>query len=315
MSPHRWLAPLAIGALFAWPVQSLARRQRPDERAARRAPREGVEQFDAGRYVRAARSFQRALQILREPGLLWHLARALEEQGELKSAVFYFEELLAEFPGAEGAEDAAARLEDIRPRLAGSLFVDCGSVRDPPLLLEGEPRPCSRLIADVAPGVYAIEATAPGKATWTFNVRIPPSSRQRIRVPWRKAEDVPPHPLDEEDEEEPPLAVEAAGVPWAAVSAAAAGALLLGVGATYTLRGVWARRRFEEMEDRSRIRASTIEGEVGRANEAFLAADVLYVSGAVGLAAGGVLWAFHGGSGPAPVVSPGGLSLTWKGAW
>ncbi len=314
--PHNVpLAALLASLVLVWPAGSEARRRSPEEREARRTASAGYRHFEDQRYERAMRSFQRALKVIREPRLLWHLARSYEEMEELKNAALYYEELMAEFPDDEAAEAAQARLQEIRPRLAGSLFVDCGSARDVRLLMDGKRKACNELLVNVPPGVYVLEATARGKAKWTHQVRIPPSSWRRIRVHWRKASEEPEPPPPEVVEEEPEPRRPPEGVPWAAVTAAAAGAALLGVGGTFTLRGVWARQRFETMRSRGRVRASTIEGEVDRANEAFLTADVLYVTGAVGLVAGGVLWAVHGVGGPAPVAVPGGLLLTWGESW
>ena len=78
---------------------------------------EAGEEFQAGRYDEAAILFQRAYNLDPHPVILFNLARAHQEMGDLPTALQLFESLVAMNPSGRALDAAQSRIADIRDSL------------------------------------------------------------------------------------------------------------------------------------------------------------------------------------------------------
>jgi hypothetical protein len=106
------IALVPAGALAAGPADAPGVR---DDKRARDLYSHGVGLFESGQYDLAASSFERAWELSRRPDLLYNVARAREEMGDLTGAVAALRKLIAE-GGRAGDEKALAKLSELEAR-------------------------------------------------------------------------------------------------------------------------------------------------------------------------------------------------------
>ena len=267
----------------------------------------GTDHFRAERYREAVTEFRKALFVINEPGLTWNIARAYEELGEIRNAVHHFEQLVERYPDDESVPSARQRLQELRPRLPGSLAVDCGDVVAARVLLDAEVEAqCGDRIGGLRPGLHSLEVVAPDLGVWRKKVRVAPDTTAVIRVAWEEANNEEPEPMAaldggppqpaEEAVPEPRPAAPPAGAPpagwglgWAAMGTLGAGAALLAAGTALGVLSARSGADYEALKGRERVTVAEIDGQAEEANEYAGLATVLFGVGAAALAAGVVL--------------------------
>jgi tetratricopeptide (TPR) repeat protein len=184
-SLHAWLAVATLCVLSAWPSGALA----SQKAAAESLFQEGKRLMDQGDYEQACPKFQASLKAEPSVGAMLNLARCHELVGKTASAWAEYEDAAGMAARAgqpereEGARDHAARLLPLLSKLTinvsepaegqevkrGSVVVAAGSY--------------GAAIA-VDPGNYTIEASAPGRATFSTSVSVGPNAdSQTVDVP------------------------------------------------------------------------------------------------------------------------------------
>lgn len=109
----RWTAGVAL-ALAAWAAGSAAY---ADERAeARQRFRAGIELVRQGQYLRGVEEFQAAYRILPNVNVLYNIARAYADAGEVERAIEYTQRYLAEDVPDRAAVEAQLRVLEERRR-------------------------------------------------------------------------------------------------------------------------------------------------------------------------------------------------------
>jgi hypothetical protein len=111
---------LALAALFVLlsGVPAHADAQPPDYAAAKRHFLSGKQRFDRHEYAEAAREFQAAYEITKDPVVLFNVAEALEKAGAVDEAVRAYEGYLAGIPQAQDREAVERKITDLKARKA-----------------------------------------------------------------------------------------------------------------------------------------------------------------------------------------------------
>jgi len=281
-------------------------------RDARLAVDQGVDHFRAERYEDAVREFRNALVVIQDPLLVFNIARAYEELDDVRNAVHYFDKFVKDYADDGAAGEAAQRADALRPKLPGSLLVDCGRFPGAKIVVDGgKEATCGKRLRGLAPGQHALEATAPGQQTWRSDVVIRPNARQEHRIQWEKlpppeaaeppvppgpaeaAPPVPPAAVPVEVPVPPPteeiLEDEAPGG-WAPLATAGLGVALVATGAVFGVLSSQATDDYAALQGRDRIRMADIDEAADRSERHALAANLLVGTGAVALITGGALW-------------------------
>lgn len=169
MSRGRSLAIVFAIAVGGSGAPDLARAQSKKEvRAAKLAIAAGQDHFRAERYKLAVAEFRRALQVVQDPGLIWNIARSYEELGDAKNAVHYFDQFSKKFPEDKDAPAAAQRSGALRPKVPGSVVVECGSVAGARVVIDGvHEAGCGERVSGLRPGAHVAALLAPGRPKLT----------------------------------------------------------------------------------------------------------------------------------------------------
>jgi len=300
----------------------------PEEARRTALYKEGFDAASAGRWAEARDRFAAALAIRSSPKVLFSLAQAEEQLGQLVAAGRDYGLALDgakaanESDVASAAQSARAALE---PRLPTVRIVAQGApaatakLDDQPVAV-GTPVP-------VDPGTHRLVVSAPGMRDAQATVAI--SERQRLDVPVRldaAGSEVTPAPASPSapagDDGSRPEAAHGT-FPWRTVGLVAAGAgiVTLGVGSYFGLQA----KSKNDQSNSSGCNGDTCTGSAAQIRRDAISAGntstVLFVAGGV-LAAGGiVLWlvapSSEGGSGVSvtPVALGAGGGLTLAGRW
>lgn len=137
----------------------------------------GKQQYDAGKFTDAIRSFRAAAAIQGSPLLDYNIGRCQEKLGQIDEAIASYERYLAGKPDATNRAEVRAKLAELKKRKAA------GVPKDPYEELEKRPPPAS---APAAPAAGAAEE--PGAPRAATPARVPPRAAARATAP----ED-PPH--------------------------------------------------------------------------------------------------------------------------
>jgi hypothetical protein len=199
---------IALGLTIALGLSTgVARGQpaRPDVSGADHALAQSL--FDRGRELMEKGDFPSACPLLAESqridpagGTLTNLAVCHEQAGKLATAYAEFNEALSQAI-REGRKDrqkiAEERIAAIAPRLS-KIAIDVGAAEDVPGLevrLDGTPvgRAAWGTLTAADGGSHKIDASAPGRKTWTLTLQLPTASaEQRVRVPVLVSESASP---------------------------------------------------------------------------------------------------------------------------
>lgn len=179
----RWLASIAMVALAA---PSPARAQMTDSQAAADALfREGRDLMKAGALAEACPKLAKSLELDPALGTKFRLAECYEQIGRLASAWQLYTEA-ADEAGLRKEPDrervARERATSLRPRLS-SATLDVESPA-PGLVIRKDGAVVPPALWGVAvpadAGELALEASAPGRATWRTRTMVPPGARSVI---------------------------------------------------------------------------------------------------------------------------------------
>jgi len=170
----------------------------------------GSDHFRAGRYQEAISEFREALAVLHNPGLVWNIARAYEELGDVRNALHYFEDFLKRYPKDKSVAEAQKRIAALRPKLPGWIVVDCGDYAGARVVVDGaDPVPCGSRLGPLAPGLHMVEVDGRWKAKLAKEVRVQPEQETTVSVAVeieaaaaRPAES--PEPVELEPDPQPP---------------------------------------------------------------------------------------------------------------
>jgi hypothetical protein len=300
----------------------------PEEARRTALYKEGFDAASAGRWAEARDQFAAALAIRSSPKVLFSLAQAEEQLGQLTAAGRDYG-LALDGAKAAGESDVASAAQSARaalePRVPTVRIVAQGApaatakLDDQPVAV-GTPVP-------VDPGTHRLVVSAPGMRDAQATVAI--SERQRLDVPVRldaagsDATSAPASPSGPAGDAAPgPVAAHGA-FPWRTVGLVAAGAgiVTLGVG---TYFGIEAKSK-NDQSNNSGCNGDSCTGTAAQTRRDAISAGntstVLFVAGGV-LAAGGiVLWlvapSSEGSSGVSvtPVALGAGGGLTLAGRW
>lgn len=294
---------IVAGALLA-ASENVARADDPDP-AALALFQEGRALADAGNHAEACAKFQASYRLVHKLGTLLNLADCNERTGRTATAWVQFTEA-KEIAARTGQDDRVLFAEQHMAALAPTLSrltVSIASPPPPPGLVvkrDGvvlEP-PALGTAVPIDPGPHTIEATAPGKRTWSSTVTMGPDADTRtVRVP------------DLEDEPattaKPALSAEAPSARFDASSASRTasrrrtyaivlgGTGAVGIGASAAF-GLMASTRYEESKrsDDCIDDYCNQRGLDTRRSASTLAtvSTIAFVSSAVFIAGGVILW-------------------------
>ena len=301
-----------------------------DLREARVAIENGTDHFRAERYQRAVTEFRTALAVLREPGLIWNIARAYEELGDVRNALHYFQELVDKFPADGSTAEAKARIDKLKPRLPGSLVVDCGAHANAQLRVDGRPAECGKRIGLLKPGEHALEASNPERGTWKATVTIGADMKHELQVPWDQASKIesapvavatnaaPRNPRQPATAEPNPAPAASQGVPASALALGGGGLMLLGSAVFAALAARADKQTYEVRGETKPVPEILDQHSTAESHQT--TSLVLLGVGVAASAAGALLW--WSASDSAPPLSaaltplPGGAAvvLRWQGS-
>ena len=248
--------------------------------------REGVDAATAGRWPDARDRFREALAIRSSPKVLFSLAQAEEQLGQVASAQADYGRALegakaaAESDVVAAAEQAQRALEPRVPHVRVVVSGASGAVGT----LDEQPIAVGTAVA-TDPGAHRIVVSAPGMRAVTTSVAI--GERQKLDVPVR-LEAVAQAPAGLETA---PMAATRA-VPWRTIGLAAAGAGAVGLGVGVAL-GLVAKSKNDQSNSSGCNGNSCTAAAAAVRHDALSAASastVAFVLGGVLSAGGVVLW-------------------------
>jgi len=267
--------------LFAFvpcPPASAAPRATTEERAvecANRAARMAKEDdFDG-----AIRNYRLAWDLVRDPVLLYNIARMHDRKGDLATARDYYERYLADEKDPEGLERGRKRLQELILRLPSRLVVET----DPAgatVEIDGATVSIGAPI-ELPGGAHQVRASLPGRVATVQDVVLKPGESASVRLVLEAAPVVP----------KPDVRRAGAGPwPWVCIGVGA-GALGGGGVMTWLAGREGARITGAPTADgvvtgMSRTEALAVQGRAGRYDHAGWA---LYATGGAAVAAGIVL--------------------------
>lgn len=301
--------------MAAWLVMALvalpARAQQPAPTADTKAAedhrtalyRDGVAAATAGRWTEARNRFREVLAIRTSPKVLFSLAQAEEQLGQVASAQDDYGRALEGARAAGEAEVVAAAAQAqraIEPRVPHVRVVVSGA-SDAKATLDDRPIAVGTPVA-VDPGAHHLVVGAPGMQDATTNVAI--GEKQQLDVPVRmqavgspaviQAVATPASPAPATSAVAPDTTPTSAGsaAPWRTIGlvAAGAGVVGLGIGAAF---GLVAKSKDDQSNSSGCSGDSCTASAAAVRRDALSAANVSTVAFVVGgvLAAGGVvLW-------------------------
>jgi hypothetical protein len=290
----------------------------------------------AHRYAEACPKLEESLRLQEAVGTLLNLADCYEKEGKLASAWSRFLEVATKARAA--GQSARARIGRDRaaalaPKLS-NLVIDVATSRAEGLevrrdgTLVGEAEWGSAIPADA--GTHEIEATAPGRKPWSETVLVTDgATTARVSVPDLERIPVEPPaptaaPVPESVQPEPVATPSESrhhgnGLKIAAIVVGGLGIAGVGVGTAFGLMSL------VDHNDASKIcpapgPCSGADGVAAwhKAYDAGNVANIAFIAGGAGLAAGTVLWvlsakASHNDTTGQLLVGPG--SVAWKAAW
>src|SRR6266700_7204175 len=104
---------VAVAALLA-ALAAVVRADDPDTEVARRAFRDGSEQYAAGRYEEAIASFRKGAQARPSPAFDYNIGRAYDRMGRWDDAIVFYQRALDAEPSSSDAPDLHARIAELR---------------------------------------------------------------------------------------------------------------------------------------------------------------------------------------------------------
>lgn len=272
-----------------------------DERrnAARDLGQKGNDAFDRGDYPAAADLYRRAVALYPVPTLSVRLGRSLVKLGRLVEAEeAYIKTLRYQLPAdapepfKEAIAVAKSDLAELTPRVP-RLRIDVADGRQAAVLVDGkllEPALVG-VSRKVDPGVYVIRAEADGSIPAEIKVEVRERSREAVRLELKadpgarsaaQASPAPSAPRDAQPETGQSV------LPYVAFGI---GGLGLGLGIA---TGLMASGRRSDAAaacpDMRCARGSQGEADLNAFRDLRTVSSVGYVVGALGVAAGGVLW-------------------------
>lgn len=291
----------------------------------------GASAYRAGRYREAIEAFAKADALIPSAALSFNIARAHEKLGDPTNAVIWYRDYLQRAGYASDRkriEAHVAALEqtpsaNVQQRLSVSSFPEGAALR-----LDGQPAGSTPWSGPLSPGAHRLDLRLPGYADVSQSVWVKPDAPMDVRIALSRAAPVmtttPPIAGREPRELTGPSSARA--VPsrapeeprgnavrtWGYVAAGVGGAAL-GGGVVFELL-----RRGSESDARNDPRQVSFAEKYDTMERQAAAARILFVSGAVLLATGGVLIVAGSRSAESkPGVSaaclPGGCSATFRG--
>ncbi len=293
----RGLLPAALALALAVGPQMAQAASTQEVRDARLAVDQGVDHFRAERYEDAVREFRNALAVIQDPLLVFNIARAYEELDDVRNAVHYFDKFVQDYADDAAAAEAAQRADALRPKLPGSLLIDCRRFPGAKLLVDGgKEATCGKRLRGLSPGQHIVEATAPGQRPWRSEVFIRPNARQDHRITWEKAPPAaaPAAPALKAAPAEVPAPVpsppQQPAAAWAPLATAGVGLALMATGIAFGVLSSQAGGDYADLQARDRIRVEDVDEAAERSERHALVANVFLGTGALALITGGALW-------------------------
>jgi len=193
---------------------------------------EGVRAFKADRFAEALDRFQRAYEATGDPKVLYLVARAQEELGDLAAALRSYRAFAqADVPAdaRDRAQRAARKIERLLGRGRLVIQVEPFGAR---ISVDGEPAGIAPLKPlDLPAGMHEVRVEAPGFEAQTHRVQIPGHGEASLALSLRR---LPPDPASSEGPTAPPAPPAASSWrPWAWTALGVGAALGLGGAATW----------------------------------------------------------------------------------
>ena len=125
--------------------------EKPDEKRARALELfdKSVVSYDSGRFAEAAALLEEAYATFPEPVLLYNLARAYQESGELAKSIDAYERFLAADPEVKDRGGIEQRIVALREQLRAAERAKADTATNQP---QAKPNPTKAPVAAVAPG-------------------------------------------------------------------------------------------------------------------------------------------------------------------
>ncbi|WP_437283050.1 hypothetical protein WME90_21480 [Sorangium sp. So ce375] len=275
----------AIGAGLAAAIAGGRAARAEDKAGAVALFREAGALVDAGQPSRACPKYEESLRLYDSANTRYFLADCYERTGKMASAWAQFLEVAARVHASgDRAKEAKARerAAAVQPKVSRlSVVVEASSTPGLQVKRDGTPVGPGQwgVPMPVDAGTHVIEASAPGKRTWTARAEVEPGGATSTLVVRALEDDPASNDAGGAGDGRRTIALVTAG----------AGVVTAGVGAAL---GFAAKSRFDESSpfcngDRCDRRGMDIrDGAVARAN----VATVVFGVGLAAIAGGGVLW-------------------------
>ncbi len=289
----------------------------------------GASAYREGRYREAIEAFARADALIPSAALSFNIARAHEKLGDPANAVIWYRDYLHRAGYASDRKRIEAHVAALEQTLTPSVTQRLSVSSSPEgalLRLDGEPAGSTPWSGLLAPGAHRLELRLPGHVDVTRSVWVKPDgpvdvriALPRITAPAMTPPIVRPEPHGPTETVSARASGRALEEPrgsavrtWGYVAAGVGGAAL-GGGVVFELL-----RRGSESDARSDPRQVSFAEKYDTMERQAAAARILFVSGAVLVATGGVLIIAGSRSAESkPGVSaaclPGGCSATFRG--
>jgi hypothetical protein len=296
-----WIAALAVGTAGLLPASGASAQPR-DPVAAEALFDAGREALRRGDYDAACAKLRESYELDPAPGALLNLGDCEEKRGKIAAAWSIFRQLARELPSTDDrrpiAHARAAALEDRIPRLVIRLAP--GAPAETVVRRAGLPVGAGSLGSPlpVDPGQIEVTASAPGRKTKAFTVKLTEGERTELLVapgdPETAAGKGAPLPIPAEARRSPlrTLGLIGAGV----------GAIGLGAGAVFGLRAIGKKDAAEAHCDAENVCAQEGIDLQEEGVTAGTISTVAFAVGAAALGAGAVL--FFTAPAPAQTAGP-----------
>lgn len=290
------LAALALGLLIAGPASADLT---PKEEAKRtQLFKEGRSAFDDGKWQEAADKFRAVVEMRSAPKALIALAASEAKLGHLSESKRLYERAREDAVAAKlpkDADEAAARLRELLPRVPRIAVKVPSGVSDAAILIDGKPAEIQFGDADVDPGDHTVTVTAPGRKDFSEVVTVAEGERKEVQVALDPLQAEPPPPPPDTGRGAPPVgAIILGGV---GVGAGVAGAVLWGL----------ARSAESEIEEKCgglKQCPASLKPDAEAAATKIIVGDILVGVGGAAIIGGAIWWLASGGkSEPQPSSS------------
>jgi hypothetical protein len=247
--------------------------------------------FDGKEYEKAIEILKKAYDQKPAPRILYNIARAYEELGDLKNAILYFDFFAAKAEKEAEKNSALYKIQELREKLRGTLVLDA-EAEGAEVYIDGKiigKTPVNPVKLD--PGTHEIVLVHPEYEKQAFQMQILEGKETKKNIKMTKIQaaeksvNIVPPPVQKQ--EKIPAESGISIWPWIVLGTGAAAA---GTGAVFHLQAFSHYNNAKNADpDKTKNYDSYFDEEYGNAKDDQTVAFILYGAGAAGIIAGIVM--------------------------